>query len=331
MEELLRKSQAVSLAPNDCTKQGLLDSLGDCGKGAILDGKPFDYHFLHASVAELSNFMAKYDLELAGILTDLWDCRSFNDEKKRSGAGKLIPYPGISLLVGTATENLGNTIPNEMWGSGFMARVIMVYSAEEVIPKDMFVSNPRSEELATAIALGFRKIGALKGPVKWEPETQRLLMDFRINSKKDAPLHNRLEHYGIRRWMHLAKVIMVSALSDQRMVITPEDFHRALAWLTEAEGFMPEVFKGMNTHEDGAIYEEMRSQMFGAYLRGNRNPIPASVLYAFLSTRVGSHSVERMVEIAVAAGYFNRCAGTSGHDAMYIPQPPLGTKMSGVI
>ena len=110
MSEMLRKSQAVGLAPTDMTKQGLLDALVGFSKGAVIDGLPFDYHFMSICISELSNFMSQYDAALAGLLTDLFDCPPINEEKKRSGAGKTIPFPGISFIIGTATENLGNTI-----------------------------------------------------------------------------------------------------------------------------------------------------------------------------------------------------------------------------
>ena len=54
-------------------------------------------------------------------------------------------------------------------------------------------------------------------------------------------------------------------------------------------------------------------------------PIPEAVMYNFLRTRVAAHSVERMIQIAVAAGLFVRVAGTTpGVDGQYIPQPPSG-------
>lgn len=327
MAVLLRKSGAVALAPNDLSKQGFLDALGEAGRAVMFNGRPFDYHFLALSVREMSNFMSKYDGDLTGLMTDLFDCPSVNDEKKRThNKGKVIPSPGISFVMGTATQNLGATISNEMWGSGFMARVIMVYSADEIIPPDMFADIPVDDKLALELTTGLARIGQMVGPMTWDADAQALLRDFRINQKLGAPIHNRLTHYVTRRWLHLAKLCMVAALSDERQNVEAEDFHTALGWLKEAEREMPEIFKDMVSHEDGQIHEELRNYCLLLYQKTNRTPIHISAIYKFLSTRVASHTVDRIIQVTVAADYLRRVAGTQGDEAEYVPQAGVTAK-----
>ncbi len=324
MAEILRKSQAVTLAPNDITKQGLLDCLNEAIRGALLDGKPFDYHFLALHVSELSNFMSQYDHALAGLLTDLFDCPPSNDEHKRGhDKGKFIPFPGISMIVGTATQNLGNTIATEMWGSGFMARVIMVHSAEEIIPEDMFAVPEDMSSLKDEMIGGLALVGKFVGEMLWTPPAQAMMNEFRHHQGDGAPLHNRLTHYTRRRALHLAKLCMIAALSDERMVVDADDFELAFAWLSAAEAEMTEVFKDMASHEDGQIHEELRNFMYNLSVKANK-PIPASLIYSWLAKRVASHNVKRVLEVAVAADYFRRVAGTEGDDAEYLPQGPHG-------
>lgn len=320
MVQLLRQSQAVHLAPNDITKQGLLDALGEASKAAMVDGRPFDYHFLALSISELSNFMSKYDMELAGVLTDLYDCPPFNDEKKRShDKGKLIPFPGLSFLIGTATQNLGNTIPNEMWGSGFMARVVLIYSDDECTPDDMFAISSEDESQGKEISILLRRIGKLSGPCIWTPEAKIAFNAFRKKNKETLALHNRLASYHVRRWMHLAKLCMVVALSEVRLTITLPDFLLAQSILRQAEALMPEIFKDMISHEDGAIYEELRNAMF-MVVKKSGQPITEAHMKDWLATRVASHKVEQVFRVAMSADYFRRVAGTSGDEARYVPQ-----------
>lgn len=325
MASILRKSQAVVLAPNDITKQGLLDSLNAAARGALLNGKPFDFHFLALHISELSNFMSQYDSALAGILTDLFDCPDANDEHKRGhDKGKFIPFPGISMIVGTATQNLGNTISEEMWGSGFMARVIMVYSGEEIIPTDMFATAGDNGQLSQELVSGLMRIGTLAGPMEWTPEAKALQNGFRRVQTADAPIHAKLTNYVRRRSLHLGKLCMIAALSEERLTVTADDWHTAYAWMIEAEFYMTEVFKDMIVHEDGVVHEALRSQMFAIFMQTGRKPIHASVIYKWLSSKVASHSVQRVLEVAVAADYLRRVAGTMGDDALYIPQPLRG-------
>ena len=67
MTKILRGvPERCGIAPNDMTKQGLLDALVANSKGAVYNGRPFDYHFLAICVRELSNFMSDYDKQMAG-------------------------------------------------------------------------------------------------------------------------------------------------------------------------------------------------------------------------------------------------------------------------
>lgn len=331
---LLRKSQAVTLAPNDMTKQGLLDALTKCGKGALINGIPFDYHFMAINISELSNFMSQYDPALAGILTQLYDCEDANEEKKRGhDLGKLINNPGLSMIAGTATQNLGNTISDAMWGSGFMARVIMVYSADAVVPsrETMFEKVPQNAALVLEIETGLRRIGEMKGPMSIAPGAADALYLFRAMKDEGAPIHNRLVNYNTRRWIHLSKLCMISALADERMHIEEEDFTIARSWLLAAEARMPEIFLDMVSHADGAIYEELRSYLFALHGAGGRRPLTSAVIYEFLSKRVASHAVERMVQVALSADFIRRVAGTDGMDALYVPTMPGGRASARVI
>lgn len=333
MSEVLRKSTATKIAPTDMSKQGLLDTLITCEGGGVVgegdDGEAFDYHYMTIYISELSNFMSQYDGALAGLLTDLFDCGPMVEEKKRgiAGAPKVIPFPGISFIMGTATQNLGATISDEMWGSGFMARVIMVYSDQLIRPASpaaMFSVPKRSEAIADELDLALRRIKALSGEMIWEFEAQMAIWEFWTKEESTAPIHNRLANYTTRRWMHLAKLCMIAALSDERMIIQVEDFHAAKSWLLEVEALMPEIFKGMASHEDGQVYEELRLAMWNDMLRLKVHFLPIAWIWAFLAKRVSSYSIPRMIEVAENAAIIQRKAGTSGEDAMYRPSEHAG-------
>lgn len=331
---LLRKSGVVNIAPTDVSKQSLLDSLAQTSKSVTADGHLFDYHYLALCITELSSFMSKYDQELAGLLTLLFDCPDMSEEKKRShDHGKTIPFPGLSFVIGTATKNLGATLSDDLWGSGFMARVVLIYSAEVMMPnspKAMFDAPIRRDILGEEIVERFRTLGSFVGQVNWTEPARQALWKFRINQSDGAPIHNRLENYVTRRWMHLAKLCIIHALSFERMDITGEDVTSALGWLTEAEAFMPEIFKDMVGHEDGQVYEELRSAMFQTHMK-TRQPVPVGWIYKFLAQRVSTHSVPRIVDVAEAAEYIVRVAGTSGDTALYLPGQMSGPKNIGVI
>lgn len=325
MMEFLRKAKCCTLGPNDVTKQGLLDALGVASKAILIDTTPIEYHFLVLIILEMSNFMSKYDVDLSGLLTDLFDCPDTNEENKRThNLGKMIVSPGLSALVCTATQNLGSTISNEMWGSGFMARFILVFSGDEIVPEDMFRENVREEELAAEIVARLKALGEFKGPMDWTQDARDALYAFRLASREEAPIHNRLSHYMTRRWMHLAKLCMISALAVGRKEVQLDDYALAEGWLIEAESQMPEIFKDMVAHEDGQVLEELRAHFFMLHMRSGKKAVPRSAMYDWLRKRASAFSCSKLLDVAEAADLFRRVAGTFGDDSEYIPQPPRG-------
>ena len=331
MTRFLRRSKAVQLAPNDVSKQGLLDVMAKAGRAVLLNDRPYEYHFMTICADELANFMSKYDLPLTGMLTNLYDCTDENDEYKRSGHGKSIINPGLSFIIGTATQNLGNTISTEMWGSGFMARIMLIFSAEKIVPPDIFARPPDIADQGDAIVHGLSAVGDLKGEMLWTPGARQKLQYFIENQDElEAPIHNRLTIYNTRRWFHITKLSMIAALSELRMEVREGDFDTAMGWMLNAETDMPEIFKDMQHHEDGNIHEELRAEMFMIYIRSGRKPIPYSLLIKWLSTRVTSMAIPRFVDVAIGADFFRRLAGTGvDNEMLLVPQPPKGFRDKG--
>jgi hypothetical protein len=124
---------------------------------------------------------------------------------------------------------------------------------------------------------------------------------------------------------------MIAGLADERQTVEAEDFQTAHRWLLEAEQFMPEVFKDMVSHEDGQIHEEMRNYLFNLYMKTNRTPIHASVIFQFLSKRVSSYQIQRIIDVSISADFIRRVAGTEGDDAEYVPQSPGNAPNPGVM
>lgn len=325
--EHLRKSDTVKIAPNDVTKQSLLDRLAKSPGAVTFEGPPpaiVEFHYMAVGIRELSNFMSQYDRDLAGVLTDLFDNPPVNDETKRSGAGAIIVKPGLSLLAGTATKNLGATIGKDLWGQGFMSRVIMVYSAEQnelnffadedgesVISSDTVVLN---HPLVAALS----RIGGMKGRVYWAPEARAAFKEWADGGFQPAPSHPKLAEYLARRFLHVAKLACIFAMSRESMLIEGRDFFRARQWLERVEREMPEIFKEMTVHSDGEIAKELHMHCFALWVQHKRW-IPYSTMASYLMTKVATRDIKRIIENAEEAGMFDRKAGTSGVNALYKP------------
>ncbi|WCD44103.1 hypothetical protein Kuura_025 [Caulobacter phage Kuura] len=324
MGETLRKSSTVKLAPNDVSKQSLLDALQDAKDGVTgpeFVGGVETFHYLALVIRELSNFMSQYDGQLAGLMTDIFDNPPVNEERKRTNNnGNAIVKPSLSMIAGTATKNLGKTISGDLWGQGFMSRIILIYSADQ--PKVEFFGAGEAKRTDTDPELVKRlsRIGALKGAMVWTPEAQEAFKTWYSNGCAPIPQHAKLVEYNARRFLHVTKLAMTSALADERMEITHADFWRARMWLEQAERAMPEIFKEMTVHSDGEVLKELHMHMWSEYTR-TKKPIPAVTLTAFLFTRVAARDIARLLEVAENGGLMDRMAGTSGPTAQYKPLP----------
>lgn len=307
------------------TKQGLLDALATHAAGSVIDGVPFDFHFMAICISELSDFMSQYDGALAGLMTNLFDCIGLTEEQKRGRGEKstVLVNPGISFVMGTATGQLGVSIHKDMWNSGFMARIIMIYDDQEIIPEDMFHAAPVNVAISEEIVVSLRRIGDMKGPMEWTPEAQKSLREFRVHQMVGAPTHDRLAYYVKRRWLHLGKLCMIAAIADERMVVEEQDFDEALTWLIDAEALMPEIFKDMFNHEDGRVYMDLQQFVWEKY-NSNKQPVHYSLMAALLTTRASHASVQRIIANSEAAGFIIRVAGTDGTDAEYVPGKNFG-------
>jgi hypothetical protein len=323
MMETLRKSDTARLSPNDVTKQSLLDALIDAKEVVTLTGKNgvpmlMDYHYMAIAIRELSNFMSQYDGALAGILTDIFDNPQVNDEKKRTNkSAGVIVRPSLSLIAGTATKNLGATIGADLWGQGFMSRVLLVYSADQ--PEiDWFSDDEPRTDIDPALVEGLGQIGDLKGRMSWSMDAKRAMREWKLAKFEPVPRHSKLVEYNARRFLHVTKLCMVSALSDKRMEIEGKDVLRARTWLETAERAMPEIFKEMVVHPDGEVLKELHMAMW-AYYSMRKQPISATWMSNFLYTKVASRDIIRLIEAGEAAGLYDRMAGTSGNDALFKP------------
>lgn len=320
--EHLRKSDTAKLAPNDITKQGLLDKLAHASEAVTFPGPPpviEEYHYMALVIRELSNFMNQYDSALAGILTDLFDNPPVNSESKRSGAGVDIVRPGLSMLAGTATKNLGKTISGDLWGQGFMSRVIMVYSADQPPVRFFQKTAVKREPVDVDMVQMLGRIGENKGEMLWSEDAMVAFTKWYEDGQQPVPNHSKLVEYNARRFLHVTKLTMIAALSHERMNIELEDFQTGRAWLEEAEAAMPEIFKEMVIHSDGEILREMHMAMWGLYSLAKR-PITYGQMANFLMTKVAARDIPRLIEAAEGAKLFERSAGTSGMTATYVPQ-----------
>ncbi len=93
---------------------------------------------------------------------------------------------------------------------------------------------------------------------------------------------------------------MVSAADrGDVLLLTKDDFNRAMGWLVEAESAMPDIFTAGSTGTDSRALEEIAHYIRNA---DGGDGVPEHKIINFARTRVPMHSILRIIEIMTASG-----------------------------
>ena len=93
---------------------------------------------------------------------------------------------------------------------------------------------------------------------------------------------------------------MVSAIDrSNSLILTRDDFNRAMAWLLEAEDTMIEIFKAGATNADAQAMEEI---IHFIKINDKGFGVSEQKITRFASDRIPLHSILRVIEIMERSG-----------------------------
>lgn len=312
----------LTVAPDNVTKASLLDNLAKAKRQFFGPSGAQEYQSLLIGAEEFGVLLPGYDLEFIGVLNSIYNNPAEHRESRRTGSVKelQIKHPQLNLLGGVQPGWLASVFPEEAWSMGLSSRMIMVYAAEGVTKSLFSQGSGHGQGLERRLMAQLARLAALQGELAWTLEAQERIEAWHLSGGAPVPTHSKLVHYTRRRILHLLKLMMISATSAERMEILEQDFTRALAWLTQAETYMPDIFRAMLGRSDHAVLEELDFYLQQLWLRGGRKPLFANVMYQFLSARVPADKVPKLVELAVRSGRIDlqEAANT------VVPKPRLG-------
>ena len=125
---------------------------------------------------------------------------------------------------------------------------------------------------------------------------------------------------------------MVAAIDRANaLILTVDDFNRAMGWLLEAEGTMTEIFKAGATNADGQAIDEIKHYMM---INDKGNGVGEQRIIRFAQDRLPLHSVLRVIDIMERSGqivligvdrktkmrWFSVAKPTLDHDSNRIPK-----------
>ena len=244
------------IAPKSLTFASLVDCMVRHKRSFIQHPNPMvEYNSTLIAADELGSFIHKFDKEMADGLSEFYDPTPYGHERRGGEIRIKMKSPQINMLCGSTPSNLYDTLPDSAWGQGFTSRIIMVFSDERIIGDD-FANVTR--ELSVDMIHDLKHIDGIRGEYKVTPEYVRLINHWRQQGEKPFPAHPKLIHYGSRRRVNLYKLSMISAIDrSDELLLTREDFNRAIGWLHEAEMYMEDIFKSSGGGTDSKAIEEI--------------------------------------------------------------------------
>lgn len=300
--KFFRELPDFHLAPTSMSMASMVDALGDCKRTVInVPHPPLEYNSMLIVADELSAFLHKYDEEIIGGLTTFYDVNVPYAQRRRGNDLRItIARPQLNILSGTTPSNLFRFMPENAWDQGFTSRVIMVFSDERIVSEDIFKNAEQS--LPGNMVDDLRLINSLCGQFSATEDYKNAVNNWRKLGQPPVPEHPKLTHYNTRRLAHLFKLSMIACVDvSNTLLLTREHFNRAMGWLLEAEGFMPDIFKAAgSTGTDSKVMDEVYH-----YILMNEQKwdgVPEHKVVDFARQKVPAHSVLRLIEVMERSG-----------------------------
>lgn len=293
------------LSPSNTTKAGLIDGLSEAKRVVMRPRETpaiIEFHSLKILSNELGVLLPAYEGEFMSTLTDIYDGTPYEERRRSNKAGPTkIENPQFNLLAATTPAHLNDFLPPGAFDQGFLSRCFLIYSGE-VILRPLFETAAVDAEEWKKLVLDLKHIARMFGEMRFSPAAAQAITSWHMGGRLPAPSHPKLHNYNTRRTLHLLKLCAVSSAScSDSMVIELDHYQTALDWLLEAEDYMPDIFKSMNSGGDAKAIEECWYFCFQLQVRSGK-PVPEAKLYQFLQERVPAHSVERVISVMVRAG-----------------------------
>lgn len=320
LSEINTPETPFHLAPTSLTKASLIDALNAAERRVV---RPMEipavnqFNSLTVVPNEFSVFLPSWEADFMSTLTDLWDCKHYSETRRTSKLSISIPKVQLNIFSATTPAQLTNLLPEGAWEQGFMSRMLIIYS-EEQIYTDLFTELEFESQMYSKLVADLRKINSLWGERKFTDDAKETIRAWAKSGGQPIPDHPKLIGYNARRAAHLLKLCTIaSAASTDEPVIEIDHVTEALDWLLEAEAFMPDIFKSMKVGADARAIDECYHFAMRAFMKDN-GPVLEHRIVHFLQERVPAQSVGRIIEVMERAKLLEKQLVGSGYG--YIPK-----------
>src|SRR5882762_1235708 len=297
---LCESIEGYPIGPQSVSKASLVDALKKSRRSVtnVALGISEEYNSMMLFSDDWQVTMSEWNRELIAGLTTFYDVIASYAEMKRTKEIDIkIKAPQLNILAGSTPSQLVSTMPEGSWEQGFTSRAMFIFSDERHINETAFGKNEKDN---IDLVHDLHVISSLWGQLGNSEEFKEKVDAWRHAGMPPVPNHPKLLHYNSRRFVHLCKLCIVACVDrGQKLIITKEDYEKALGWLIEAEYFMPNLFQAGAGNADAkamleiAHYIKEKGQVEeGQIIRFAQDFVPVMSLQRILSTMVASHMIK---------------------------------------
>lgn len=296
------------LSPSAMSRASMADALREAERHVVRPTEhppTITFNSMYIVTNELSSLIPAYDNDFMGTLTELYDGKRYREKKRGKDLEYTLKDPQLNLLVATTPSYLNEIMPEGAWDQGFISRVIMVYSGMSE-KKDLFAEDKIKVEPFRKLVTDYKSISELYGKMGWTEDAAAAITKWYKANNPPVPDHPKLIWYNTRRTAQVLKLCQVASASrGDDLVITLEDYERALDWLLEVEAEMSDIFKSMQRGGDARAIEDTWHYCYQVWVR-TKKPVEEVQLWNFLLQRVPSHNIDRVIKAMVTSGLLEK-------------------------
>lgn len=319
--ELWKKLIDHRTAPSSVSKASLIDELADAQRAIIRLGHTpatVEFNSLKVLSTEFGVFLPEFANEFMSVLTDIYDGYPYAERRRTKNIHIAIPKPQLNILSGTTPDYLSRVIPEGAWDQGFMSRTLLIYGADRKMVS-LFTASAQDVVGDKKLQEDLDKIGELYGEIKFTPEAAAFIDEWYLGGQAPVPAHPKLQNYNTRRPAHLLKLCQVACAATQsKLLIDIPQIQLAMDWLFDAESAMPDIFKSMSAGGDSRVMEETWHFLF-MYKAKMGKGAPEALVVRFLTTKVPSHNVDRIIQLLERSNMI-RIVAEKGEGMLYYPK-----------
>jgi hypothetical protein len=219
---------------------------------------------------ELSTFLNKkeYNKSLIQDLTRLWDCPDYLQVRTQARDNEVLRNVAVSFLGCSNEAWLVDSLPEDAFKGGFMARVLQVYqpATDRIYPEPERLDKSLGEQ----IVYGLTESAICKGVVTKTRAASKYYNKRYHEIKKNFPDDERMKPFFARLPDHMLRLAMLLSVCESRaenVFITDEHLHQAdqiMKWILK---WLPKVYAFMGVTTVGA---DSRRIMFSLIRNGGR-------------------------------------------------------------